>query len=680
MSDISRNYQLSNESIYAQQEKHLTEMNKIAEELSDVMDCAENIIGIASASGKAAEAMKTYYRMAHQTILSGILAAIAVHDQKILLYVSDCLNIDSHPSALIKDARLQELTMQLDKTMNSFAGRESDVHRVINKVSDLVQVTRPRVDAVGDAHTAATGSIISLAEKIHAVQDNHLKDFDESHEHIQASLGLIETCLDPGNFSDTFALEPNEKVLSAFARFSDSSQEMAREYDEDSAKIEDALKVIEDYEVRVVEERQKTADLINLGVDIGCAIIGGIATATLGPAGVIIACGITGAVKGATKGLTAEYVTHGNLIDNADKIDWGSVGQEALIGGITGASGAAIGQGFKAIGGSTAFTKIFGEKGGTKLLGDCIVGTTENMTKGVCTRFEDKLFRTGDPGAAVKTAFKPEDLFKDGIKGTSDALIGEVADKIYKPNANEHAYIRNGMKGGGQSVAEGITDRAVEQGVNAMTGKEVELDKIVEGKEILNDFGTGAGKSMGSQVKTENQRNQMKADREAQRLNEKMNKQTDQLQEAQNRGITGVERTKNNGLDYKNSNVIARTPDGKPVQVTIEATGDRQKDMRAIEEACQKQYGFNSRSKTTGGGDGPRYKWTSLDDYNVKEGKYTVQLVDADKTAGFGGATAMDQYREVKGSINYTGFSGDSHEKGNIKGLFNFPKYGLDTF
>lgn len=102
------------------------------------------------------------------------------------------------------------------------------------------------------------------------------------------------------------------------------------------------------------------------------------------------------------------------------------------------------------------------------------------------------------------------------------------------------------------------------------------------------------------------------ADKAAKDYNEK----TNPYERAMEKGIEDVTKTANGGVSFAGTDKIYIKEDGTKCICKIEATGNRQKDFDAANEAM-------GLEETPDG-----YVWHHLDDYNVKDGTITMELVE----------------------------------------------------
>ena len=102
------------------------------------------------------------------------------------------------------------------------------------------------------------------------------------------------------------------------------------------------------------------------------------------------------------------------------------------------------------------------------------------------------------------------------------------------------------------------------------------------------------------------------ADRVAQEYNESKRP----YERAKEKGIEGIKKTENGGVSFAETDKIFEKEDGTKCIVKIEATGKRKTD-------------FDEANKAMGLEETPDgYVWHHIDDYNVKDGTMTMELVE----------------------------------------------------
>jgi hypothetical protein len=203
------------------------------------------------------------------------------------------------------------------------------------------------------------------------------------------------------------------------------------------------------------------------------------------------------------------------------------------------------------------------------------------------------------------------------------------------------------ISGGTESIAGGAT-RFCTAGITSLLNDgtwdwDASWESATNVKDIVTDFLLGSAFGAGMEYK------QIKADVIAQKYNTKNHP----LTTAQKNGLDNIQTTRNYGADFANSDYILRVNNGgvsttgQPIVVKIKATGMRRGkngDFDLANKIALEKYGID-----TSVFDGNGYTWHHLDDYNVRNGKITMELVETwahKATVPHSGGCA--QYKAVK--------------------------------
>lgn len=136
-------------------------------------------------------------------------------------------------------------------------------------------------------------------------------------------------------------------------------------------------------------------------------------------------------------------------------------------------------------------------------------------------------------------------------------------------------------------------------------------DCSIENKAEMTD-GTESEKASEIRHEMTLEEQQALADKVAQEYNESKHP----YERAVEKGIEGVKKTENGGVSFAETDKIYITEDGSKCIVKIEATGNRSKDFDLANAAM-------GLEETPDG-----YVWHHVDDYNVKDGTITLELVE----------------------------------------------------
>lgn len=104
----------------------------------------------------------------------------------------------------------------------------------------------------------------------------------------------------------------------------------------------------------------------------------------------------------------------------------------------------------------------------------------------------------------------------------------------------------------------------------------------------------------------------------ADRVAMEYNEQRQPYEHAVAKGIEGVIKTQNGGISFERTNRVYITESGSKCIVCIEATGSRSRDF----DAANKAMGLRETPD--------EYVWHHLDDYDVKKGTITMELVESE--------------------------------------------------
>ncbi|WP_284358229.1 RHS repeat-associated core domain-containing protein, partial [Pseudomonas syringae] len=127
----------------------------------------------------------------------------------------------------------------------------------------------------------------------------------------------------------------------------------------------------------------------------------------------------------------------------------------------------------------------------------------------------------------------------------------------------------------------------------------------------------------------------------------------DPIAKLESRGYNGAINSPGGGLDFSKSNALyAKRPDINPI-VSIEYTGDYNKDF----EASNKMAGLSQKSTPAG------YVWHHVDDYDTATNRGTMQLVEKQAHNGIPHKGGVSQYKAATGKAYTFGARNYSSKK-----------------
>ncbi|WP_122836917.1 RHS repeat-associated core domain-containing protein [Pseudomonas viridiflava] len=130
----------------------------------------------------------------------------------------------------------------------------------------------------------------------------------------------------------------------------------------------------------------------------------------------------------------------------------------------------------------------------------------------------------------------------------------------------------------------------------------------------------------------------------------------DPITKLESKGYYGVVKSANGGLDYSDSNALySKKPNVNPI-VSIDYTGDYNKDFEAANRAA----GLNQKTTPN------KYVWRHLDDYDPVTNRGTMQLVEKQAHKGIQHSGGVAQYKAATGKA-YT-FEVRNHSSKKVGG------------
>ncbi len=398
------------------------------EELQATLGTIDQIIDSTAISGVAADSVKNYMNAIHKPILSSFYQLMQLHAENCNLYFDDyCTNIDTmSPShAVIHSERLRETKDNLELWKKDALEVDNMVHTARDKIRDIAPFSQSDITAVDVCYQNAINFITELDEKIIALEACHCNnDFTATQKMIHAlKVQINEQVNHARSYKTDFS---TDQLIS-----SDTFQQLQNAYMEvheiREAQKEAVLTAIENENDRlqVIQEeyeeyqrRQAVANAINFAIFVVGAVAV-VATAGMAtPIAVGVAAGV-GAVTAGVSNLTGQYVKHGNLIDNADKIDWGSFGADVVVGGIVGGISGGVGKGVNFAFGNVSTT-------GMKI----VRGITAGLSSGTYKRAVGTFITTLDPVETLRETFDPLALGKDIVTGGLGDAGGDTVEAI----------------------------------------------------------------------------------------------------------------------------------------------------------------------------------------------------------------------------------------------------------
>ncbi len=436
--------------IYTQCEAWIAELNSLG-------SAAKVLIETGNISGNAADNIKNYLRGVHGTTIEALCRLIELHVGNFKIYKDAYQNnIDTNLHAIISSEELHDTEEDITITRQLLKNVEDGLSYTLGDVKDIFGIVYGDISPVDDTAQTASAYIKDVYEQIETLEAQ--QDFDSSEELISSLTSFIKEQLGRNGGTLT-GFDINQLAASSsFANLYSSFNKVLRETEAQKNAVDIALQNDANRKAALErEEREKKATVINWVV-VGVCVVGSVVAiaATGGAATPLVVAGVsamTGAVQAGASNLTAQYVERGNLIENG--VDWGSLGKDVVVGGVTGFVTGYVGAG---IGG--AANSLLNE---ARSIGSgVLIGSASQMFSGVVTRgagtFTGELVEsmlTGEEFDIAETwektkatAFDAKSVVLDGVTG---GITGGVstAKRLEKPEPLvDGPYIKDGKPNG----------------------------------------------------------------------------------------------------------------------------------------------------------------------------------------------------------------------------------------
>lgn len=424
--------------------------NNWISELEQIKNKLQTLLDTSNMSGAAADNIKCYIENVHMNLIGLLVQLVSLHSSNCLLYKDDYqTNIDTNLHFVIKSTELLDYKKRIDSTKNKAINIDDSIAYVLNGIKDIFYVSYADVSDVDAKHVSVSKFLSDLDTEINTLEDTHYNnDFINTTQMINALRGFInEQMATTRTYRTNFTTEMLASS-SSFLQLYNSYINITKEMESKSAAIDTA---IENENQRVAdlqkeyEERQEKATIIKWIVT-GVCIVGSIVViaGTGGAATPLVVGGVSavsGVVMAGTNNLADQYVEHGNLIENSDKIDWGSFGKDVVVAGVagfvTGAIGAGVSGAITSKLGSSAIgnTLLHSGSGIVRVGTAAAIGSASEVASGVVTRGVGTLITTGGD---FKEAI---DEMVDIKNIAFDATIGGVGGGI-----NEYTSVKEAQK------------------------------------------------------------------------------------------------------------------------------------------------------------------------------------------------------------------------------------------
>lgn len=439
----------------------ITELDSIKAKLQALMETS-------NMSGAAASNIKSYIENVHLTIIALLSQLVSLHSSNCLLYKRDYqTNIDTGLHSIIKSSELNDYKGRVESTNSVATGIDDSISYVLNGIKDIFYVSYANISTVDASHKSVVSFLTVLDSEIRTLEDKHFEsDFTNTSQMINSLKQFITEVSSAGRSYITNFTTDSLASSAAFLDLYNSHVNVSKELEDKSESIETA---IENENQRVAdlqkeyEERQEKATIIKWIVTGVCVIGSIVAIAATGGAATPLVVGAVSAVSGAVmagaNNLADQYVEHGNLIENSDKIDWGAFGKDVVVAGVagfaTGAIGAGVGGAITSKLGSTAIgnSLLHSSSNVVRIGTGAAIGSVSEVGSGIVTRGVGTFITTGDAGEAWNDAWDAKSIAVDAAIGGVGGGINEYtstkeAQKAVDDYASAYNEKHNPLKDG----------------------------------------------------------------------------------------------------------------------------------------------------------------------------------------------------------------------------------------
>lgn len=438
-------------------------------QLGNLESAVSVLMGTANLSGNSANNIKNYLKSVHSTVISLLGELIYLHSCNFKVYKSDYqAGVDTDLHAVISSEKLTEIQEDLQTYRDQAASVDDQLAYVLRDVRDIFSISYSDIYSADNANRIAENYVKELDQQIQQLEAAHSGQDFEATEALITSLTtfLNEQMARPAGMLTGFDI----MQLAASASFASLYEAHNLAYDQITSR-QGAFEIAMENDaqraealLKEYEERQKTATTVKWIVTGACVIGSIVAIAATGGAATPLVVGAVSAASGAimagANNLADQYVQHGNLIENADKIDWGSFGKETVLAGVagfaTGAIGAGVGGAITSKLSSTAIGNTLLHSGSNfvRIGTAATIGSVSEMGSGIVTRGVGTFITTeGNLGKALDDALDMKNIAFDAALGGAGGAINEYtttkeAQKAADDFASSYNQKHNPLKDG----------------------------------------------------------------------------------------------------------------------------------------------------------------------------------------------------------------------------------------
>ena len=113
------------------------------EQLSEIEGCLNRLLNMETFQGESADAIRTYIREVHVTLLSAIRQCLREYSTRLLMYQSGYYKIDSAKGACLPEKEISDMGKHLQKQEEYLLERDQSIRSILDEISDILPLPIP---------------------------------------------------------------------------------------------------------------------------------------------------------------------------------------------------------------------------------------------------------------------------------------------------------------------------------------------------------------------------------------------------------------------------------------------------------------------------------------------------------------------------------------------------------
>ena len=409
-------------------------------------------------SGNGADSMKDYLGTVYSLAEQMLYEALNLFISKLMVYTESYYqSIDSADNARIQEKELNERYESLKKKRKAMQNIGGTAEEAVDKISDIIAISGLDISSQDEQIGKIITSLETLDQDINDLENKHLsEDFAE----LDTLLYRIESFLsEMKSLNKEFKIDFTPEVFAAIPSVIPLIEAMDNGYKAIDTQQKEVQIAAENLGKRLErqqkekEERQKTADIIKIGV----AVVGTIATTVAVATGVgtLLVPVIVGITGGMINAIGTQYAAYGR---DTEKWDTGYIGKEMVKGGFSGLTSAFLPEGTGAV------VKAAVSGSNSAIWGGLDEAYDQMACTGNITDIKSVVYEGAKSGSSEFAQTIVGDYIEDKVEKMP---IGLGLDKYENPSNDLRHYIGKGIVGSTSKMASGIGERFTEATVES---------------------------------------------------------------------------------------------------------------------------------------------------------------------------------------------------------------------